>query len=65
MGETYTYRISPLHNKIIERKADNPDARWCFYKVCDSPKEAKRSLAIINGEMDTEQMALLPQQEQP
>jgi hypothetical protein len=56
----YTFQICPTNKLIIEWKADLPGARWCFYRVCDSPNDAKRSLAAINGESkeDTEQMDL-------
>lgn len=46
---TAQYRICPTNRLIIESKADLPNARWCFYRVCDSPNDAKRSLYTING----------------
>lgn len=44
-----TYRLCPTNRLVIEWQTD-PAERWGFYKVCDSPNEAKRSLAILNGE---------------
>lgn len=48
------YRICPTDKLIIESQADLPGARWCFYRVCDSPADTKRSLAAINGEAQPE-----------
>jgi hypothetical protein len=55
---SYTYRICPADKLIIERKADPPNARWCFYRVCDSPADAKRSLSSIRGDVPVEQIEI-------
>jgi hypothetical protein len=57
----HTFRLCPTNALVIEWKAELPGARWCFYRVCDSKPDAKRSLSIINGETveDSEQMELL------
>jgi len=46
----YTYRICPTNRLIIERKADPIGARWCFWRICDSPNDVKRHLAMLRGE---------------
>lgn len=43
------YRIAPKKPLIIESKVDIPNARWCFYMATDSPNEAKRIVAVLNG----------------
>lgn len=57
----HEFRICPKDKSMIEWKADHPDARWCFYRICDSPADAKRSLSAIRGEVvdETEQASLL------
>lgn len=52
---TREFRICPTDKLIIEWRADLPGARWGFYRVCDSPNDAKRSLAAIKGEVDATQ----------
>jgi hypothetical protein len=52
------YRICPTNRLVIERKEDPPDARWCFYRACDSPADAKRSLGVIRGEQPVTQTEL-------
>lgn len=58
---THSFRIAPTNRIIIEWRADLPSARWCFYKVCDSPNDAKRALGLLNGtgHPQTEQQELL------
>jgi hypothetical protein len=51
----HLYRIQPGNAKVIEWRAELPGARWCFYKICDSPTEAKRSLAAIRGEQSNDE----------
>lgn len=55
---THTFRICPTNRLIIEWRADNDAARWCFFKVCDSPNDAQRSLLLINGGAQVEQEQL-------
>lgn len=50
--KTHHLRICPTNKLIIEWQADLPGARWCFYKVGDSPADVKRSLATIRGEIE-------------
>jgi len=50
---THLFRICPTNKLMIEWKADLPGARWGFYRICDSPNDAKRSLSAINGEVDS------------
>ncbi len=58
---SYEFRICPKNKLLIEWRADPPGARWGFYRICDSPNDAKRSLSAINGEVAQEdpQMELL------
>lgn len=47
----YQYRIHERDKRIIERRMNKHGARWGFYKVCDSPNDAKRALlAMQDGE---------------
>lgn len=50
-GLPYIYRICPTNKTVIERKAEVEGARWCFFKVCASPNESKRSLAVLQGKV--------------
>jgi hypothetical protein len=59
---SHAFRIAPKNALIIEWQADLPGARWCFYRICDSASDAKRSLAAIEGKVQedpAEQMAFL------
>ena len=44
------YRISPKNKLVIERCPDPTRAPWYFYKVTDSPNDAKRTLSVLNGD---------------
>lgn len=46
---TYSFRIAPKNALIIEWQAHLPGAARGFYRVCDSPADAKRSLNAIRG----------------
>ncbi len=46
---THSFRQCPKNKLIIEWRLEQDGARWGFYRVCDSPADAKRSLAVING----------------
>jgi hypothetical protein len=56
----HTFRICPNNKEIIEWRADLDGARWCFFKRCDSPNDAKRILSILRGDVkeDPAQMEL-------
>jgi hypothetical protein len=56
---TRSYRICPTNKLIIEWQLSGE--QWGFFRVCDSPQDAKRSLSVLRG--DTEQMDLLTQGE--
>lgn len=43
----HTYQISPSDKIVIEWKLEQEGARWCFFKVCDSPSHAKQTLAVL------------------
>lgn len=60
MTVSHFFRIAPKNNLIIEWQADLPNARWGFFKVCESPKDAKRILSVLRGDAkeDPEQMEL-------
>lgn len=49
------YRISPTNKLVIERRLSSN--LFGFYRVCDSPADAKRSLAVLCE--DAEQEAAL------
>lgn len=56
----YQFRRCPTNGLLIEWRADQDGARWCFYRTCDSRNDAKRSLALLQGEnADLAQMELL------
>lgn len=46
---THAYHISPTNPLIIEWRLDQDGARFCFYRVCDSPNDARRSLRVLQG----------------
>lgn len=56
---THYFRICPTNRLLIEWQLAN--GRWGFYRVCDSPADAKRSLRVLRGEEApaNEQMDLL------
>lgn len=47
----HIYRISPSNKIVIEWKLEQEGARWCFFKVCDSPAHAKQTLAVLQGNL--------------
>lgn len=47
---SYEFRICPTDRLIIEWRPEQGGARFGFYRVCDSPNDAKRSLSVINGD---------------
>lgn len=49
------FRICPTNKLTIEWQLSS--GQWGFFRICDSPADAKRSLAAING--NAEQMDLL------
>lgn len=55
------FRLKPTNNLIIEWRADIPGARWGFFKICDSPNDAKRILSALRGDVkeEAEQMPML------
>lgn len=46
---TDRYRISPDNPLVIEQRLPSPVYPWGFWCVKDSPADAKRSLARLNG----------------
>jgi hypothetical protein len=50
------YRICPTNKKVIEQRLPSPQYPFGFYKVCDSPADAKRSLARLNGTVKQAQL---------
>ena len=52
---TDQYRICPENPKVIERRLPSPVYPWGFYKVCDSPADAKRSLKTLSSMEDAKQ----------
>lgn len=46
-GSLYVYRISPTDPLLVERKANQHGARWCFYAHRDTANEAKALLLAI------------------
>ena len=49
------FRIAPHNKCLIEWRIPQPDARWCFYKVTDSPNDSKRVLGLLQGNGDGQQ----------
>jgi hypothetical protein len=58
------FRICPTNKLLIEWKLSGD--HWGFYRICDSPNDAKRSLSVIQGDtaQDSEQMEPLDIREQ-
>jgi hypothetical protein len=57
------FRICPTNKLLIEWKLSGD--HWGFYRICDSPNDAKRSMSVIQGDTveDSEQISLLDLQE--
>lgn len=55
---SYEFRICPANRLLIEWRLSS--GQWGFYRVCDSPNDAKRSLSVIRGDagQDDPQMEL-------
>lgn len=51
----YQYRISATDKRLIERRLNKAGARWLFYKICDSPNDAKRALLKLRASDEQEQ----------
>lgn len=45
---SYEFRICPTNKSLIEWQLSN--GVWGFYRICDSPNDAKRSLSVVNGD---------------
>lgn len=43
----HEFRIALDNPLVIEWRVIQEGCRWCFYKVGDSPNDAKRSLEVI------------------
>jgi hypothetical protein len=50
------YRICPTNKKVIEQRLPSPVYQWGFYCVKDSPADARRSLARLNGTVEQAQL---------
>lgn len=53
------WRQCPRDKLIIERSLDG--STWYWYRVCDSPNDARRSLSVLRGEQDEQPSLLIPE----
>jgi hypothetical protein len=53
------YRICLTNKLLVEQRLSG--GQWGFYRICDSPADAKRSLSVLRGDAKemTEQMDLI------